>query len=256
MLNYKLLLFLFLGFSISCVSPKKITYFQTKEGQEWHTIQAIANEIELTIQPGDALLIALSSFDPEAIAPFIINNRQFGQNNFGGQATYVVNKAGYIEFPVLDTVKVNGLKINELRDKLIKEVKAFVNDPVVSVRFSELKVTILGEVSRRGVISSSRDRLSIIEAIGMAGDITEYGNRSNVLLIREEDGVRRTARINLLTVDVFNSPFYYLKPNDIIYVEPNKRKSVNLSSAQTSRVLSLVTGVTSLTALLIALFRS
>ncbi|MFK7932754.1 MAG: polysaccharide biosynthesis/export family protein [Saprospiraceae bacterium] len=115
-------------------------------------------------------------------------------------------------------------------------------------------MTVLGEVGRRGIISTTKDRLSIIEAIGQAGDISDFGNRSNVLLIREENGKREIARLNLLTVDIFNSPYYYLKQNDIIYVEPDRRKSINLSSNQTNRIVSLVTSVTSLTALLIALF--
>jgi len=257
-----ILLFLFLAsLFASCVSPKELTYFQTKEGQEWQKIQAITNSVELKIQIGDYLNIVVSSFDPIAVAPFnrrsgnFDNSQNFNNGNRGFNS-YLVNSNGIIEFPVLGDVQADGLLLEELKANLLEKVKEYVKDPVVSVRFDDLRVTVIGEVRNKGTVSVNREKLSIIEALGQAGDITDFGDRSNVLLIREENGKRTMEYIDLLTMDVFNSPYYYLKQNDILYVEPNKRKSVNLSFNETGRAISIVSGLTSLTALLIALFRN
>jgi len=245
----------------SCVSPKELTYFQTKEGQEWQKIQAITNSVALKIQKGDYLNIIVSSFDPIAVAPFNrrsgnFNNVQNFNNGNRRFNSYLVNSDGIIEFPVLGDIPVDGLLLADLKANLLEKVKEYVKDPVVSVRFDDLRVTVIGEVRNKGTVSVNREKLSIIEALGQAGDITDFGDRSNVLLIREENGRRTMEYIDLLTMDVFNSPYYYLKQNDILYVEPNKRKSVNLSFNETGRAISIVSGLTSLTALLIALFRN
>lgn len=261
-LNQYFLFLCSLSLLTSCVSPKELAYFQTTEGQEWQKIQAITNSINLDIQNGDFLNIVVSSFDPIAVAPFNrrsgnFNNFQNFNNNGGrGNNTYLVNSNGNIEFPVLGDVPAAGLLLEELKANLLEKVKKYVKDPVVSVRFDDLRVTVIGEVQRSGTISINREKLSIIEALGEAGDITNFGDRSKVLLIREENGRRIMEYIDLLTMDVFNSPYYYLKQNDILYVEPNKRKSVNLSFNETGRAISIVSGLTSLTALLIALFRN
>lgn len=240
-------------FFMSCLTPQELTYFQTPEGRETLKQMEITNGIDLTIQEGDELIIIVSSFDPIAVQPFNINNQQQQGQAQQGALGYQVGKDGSINFPVLGKIQAKGLTLNNLHDTLAVQIKEYVNDPVINIRYANFRVTVLGEVNSPGVITTNVERLSIIEAIGQAGDITNFGNRSNILLIREQYGQRITERLDLLYTDIFTSPYYYLRQNDIIYVEPIEAKSTLLSAQQTSQILSLVTGVASFAALIIAL---
>ena len=253
-LKYKSFLFLALApFCLfSCLVPQELTYFQTPEGQEWQKQMEITNSIDLTIQEGDELIIIVSSFDPIAVQPFNLQSQQQGQSQ-QGLLGYQVGKDGSINFPVLGKIQAKGLTLNNLHDTLATQIKEYVNDPVINIRYANFRVTVLGEVGSPGVVTTSVERLSIIEAIGQAGDITNFGDRSKILLIREQDGQRIMERLDLLYMDIFTSPYYYLKQNDIIYVEPTEAKSTLVSAQQTSQILSLITSVTSFAALIVAI---
>lgn len=225
-----LLFILVLG--ASCVNTKKALYFA---GQNEGSFRSPAVP-KLVIQNNDLLNISVSSLNPEASAIF-------NQPNNGGAAAttttttatgYLVDGDGNIQFPFLGSIKAAGLTKDELKNKLTKDLvdKKLLVDPIIVVRFLNFKVTVLGEVAHPTVITVPSEKISLLEAIGLAGDLTIYAQRDNVLVIREEDGKKITKRLNLNSTEVFNSPYYYLKSNDVVYVEPNKNKVATTSRWQ------------------------
>jgi polysaccharide export outer membrane protein len=140
------------------------------------------------------------------------------------RSTYLVDNAGTIQFPVLGTLKVSGLNKNQVKEILYTKISEYAKDPVINLRIVNYKVSVLGEVANPGSYTISSDRITIPEALALAGDMTLFGRRENVLLIRETEGVKTTVRINMTDPNLLNSPYYYLTQNDVLYVEPNKRK--------------------------------
>lgn len=214
---------------VSCVNTKKISYFNDVKDTEFSSTTL---ERQTPIRPNDILSINISSLNAEASSQFNLQNNNVsrattvtGSNTESGG--YLVNTNGYIEMPMLGAVKAAGLTKEELRDtikSLILSQKLLVG-PVVEIRFLNYEVTVLGEVNKPTVITVPNERISLLKALGLAGDLTIYGKRDNVLLIREENGKKMTRHINLNSKDFFNSPYYYLQPNDVIYVEPNRNKA-------------------------------
>ncbi|HEY9363501.1 MAG TPA: polysaccharide biosynthesis/export family protein, partial [Chitinophagaceae bacterium] len=141
-------------------------------------------------------------------------------------SAYLVNSDGNIVFPLLGTITATGLSKRELQDKLTKTLvdNQLLTDPIVSIRFLNFKITVLGEVNHPTVLTVPSEKISLLEAIGLAGDLTLQARRDNVLIIREENSQKIIKRINLNSTEVFRSPYYYLKSNDVIYVEPNKAR--------------------------------
>jgi polysaccharide export outer membrane protein len=234
-------------------------------------IEAIANSIDLSIQPEDLLQINLSSFSAEAIKPFASQAGGVGagqQNNMmmmqgtGSESSnslelftgFFVDKAGYINYPVLGRVKVGGLTLNDARDTLLRRIIPYVSDAVLDFRFLNLKITMLGEVTRPGLVRLSNKRVTLLEAIGMAGDLTPYADRKNILLMREKDGQRQYVPLNLQDPAVFVSPYFYLEQNDFIYIPPTKAKVGGIAD-QTNRLLTFGSAGLSLITLIVALFR-
>jgi polysaccharide export outer membrane protein len=235
------------------------TQFPAEEG--------ISNSLELRVQPDDLLRITVSSFNPEAVAPFNIEipnqqNMQMAgqiQNSQGNYMLelfngYFVDREGYISFPVLGRLKVQGLTLLEVERLVTEGTKPYLKDPVVNVRFLNFKVTVTGEVARPGVIRVSNQRMTILEAIGNAGDFTPYANRTNVLLIREEDGKRFYHRFNFQQEDLFKSPYFFLKQNDVIYVEPIRAKVATVQDPF-ARGVTYGSAFISIITLAVALFR-
>jgi polysaccharide export outer membrane protein len=193
------------------------------------------------IQNNDLLSITVSSLNPEASAVF---NTPGGANNSNSNAQptatttpangYLVDGEGNIQFPFLGTVKVSGMTKEELKDKLTKSLvdKKLLVDPIITVRFLNFKVTVLGEVAHPTVVTVPSESITLLEALGLAGDLTIYAQRDNVLVIRDEDGKKVTHRLNLNNTELFSSPYYYLKSNDVVYVEPNKAKVASTSRSQ------------------------
>lgn len=217
----------------SCTNTKKALYFA---GQNDGSFDATAVP-KLVVQNNDLLSISVSSLNPEASAIF---NQP---NNSGATATtttttasgYLVDGEGNIQFPFLGSIKAAGLTKDELKAKLTKDLvdKKLLVDPIIVVRFLNFKVTVLGEVAHPTVITVPSEKISLLEAIGLAGDLTIYAQRDNVMVIREEDGKKVTKRLNLNSTELFNSPYYYLKSNDVVYVEPSKAKVATTSRWQT-----------------------
>lgn len=218
--------------AVGCASQKQISYLQNVPEQYE---QIIENNYEITILPDDLLSIMVNSKDTELaqmfnlpMVSFQINNSTTGigssQNKVLG---YLVDSEGYIDFPFLGKLKVLGLTRTQLTS-LIKEQlisKGLLNDPIVTVQFLNFRISVMGEVAHPGTFDLTSDRITILEALSRAGDMTIYGKRENVKIIREENGKRSVATLDLRNDNIFTSPYYYLQQNDIVYVEPNKAKA-------------------------------
>ena len=207
----------------SCASREKIVYFQDIEGEEQK--DSILSS-EPTLQVGDLLYINISSTDAEAALPFNLYELPILGNMISSTRpqAYLVNSDGNINFPVLGKLSVEGFTTLQLTLILEKELKDYIVTPIINIRLTNFKVSVLGEVTRPGVFEVINERLSIIEALTLAGDLTIYGNRESIMLIRERDGKKEFTSIDLTDKRLFNSPHYYLRQNDILYVSPNKTR--------------------------------
>jgi polysaccharide export outer membrane protein len=233
-LQWYCVLLILLG-GVSCTNTKKAVYFSDQKNGSFEA-PAIP---KLVIQNNDLLSISVSSLNPEASAVFNQPNNPPSTTNSNTSTTtaatgYLVDGEGNIQFPFLGVVKASGLSKDELKDKLTKSLvdKKLLVDPIITIRFLNFKVTVLGEVAHPNVVTVPSERISLLEAIGLAGDLTIYAQRDNVLVIRDEDGKKVTHRLNLNSTELFNSPYYYLKSNDVVYVEPNRSKVASTGRSQ------------------------
>ncbi len=208
-----------------CASSKKINYFQDQE--EGSEPQETIINYEPTIQYGDVLNINVSSLEPEAAIPF--NVFETLGNGVARPLPYIVNAEGYINFPSLGQFKIAGLTITQATELLNEKLLPFLNNPIINIRYINFKVSVLGEVRAPGSYPVTNERITILEAIAIAGDLTIYGKRKSVTLIREQNGKRTFTNIDLTNKELFDSPYFYLTQNDIIYVESNKTR-VNSSA--------------------------
>lgn len=216
----------------SCVSTKKVHYFQDFNSTD--TTGVASKNFETRIKPDDALIIIVSALDPAAAEPFNLPlvttmgtevgdmDRANGMNRF---QTYLVDRNGEIEFPVLGKIAVGGLTKEEVLVKFDELLSKYIQDPIVNVRIANFKVSIMGEVARPGSYEIASERISLPEALSKAGDLTIYGNRQEVLLIRDNNGNKTHYMVDLTSAEVINSPLFYMQQNDIVYVKPNKVKT-------------------------------
>lgn len=231
-LNLKLNLQIFsalLVLSTAC-SQRNLVYFSDLQQGASGNETPIRNYAQPTIQPDDILSITVSSLNPESNVLFNNVILPTNSNTSGviaatkGTEGYQVDKSGFINFPVIGKVLLAGLSKEQAIDKMTNEIKVHVKNPIVNIRFMNFKITVIGEVSKPSTFVVDTEKINVLEALGLAGDMTAYGRRENVLIIREQQGVRRTTRINLNNKDVLNSPYFYLQQNDIVYVEPSNRE--------------------------------
>lgn len=229
--NYQVVCSLLVLSLITSCSNRNLVYFSDLPASSSYEVP-VKNYMHPKIQPDDILSITVSSLNPESNVLF--NNVILPQTT-GGTANviankvnegYLVDKDGSINFPVIGKVLLAGLTKEEAVEKMTNEVKAHVKNPIVNVRFVNFKVTVVGEVNLPSTFTVATEKINVIEALGLAGDMTAYGKRENVLIIREKEGVRSATRINLNNKDVLNSPYFYLQQNDIVYVEPDNRAKV------------------------------
>jgi polysaccharide export outer membrane protein len=193
---------------------------------------------ELIIQSQDMLSIIVSSKDPELALPFnlpLISYQGVGEISTGQQRllSYIVDKDGDIDFPVLGTLHIEGLTRSQLSQSVKEKIIAggYIKDPVVTVQFINFRITVNGEVARPGAFEIKNDHITLYEAISMAGDLTIYGKRNNVKVVREKNGERTVHEVDLRSAKIFDSPVYYLQQNDIIYVTPNRYRSNQTNNA-------------------------
>jgi len=221
-LNFLLLVFVALAL-FSCRSKKNVVYLQ---GADNYGGSGSVENYEAVIQPDDILSITIGSQSPEAAEPF---NQKTDQNLNSSSTNntlrgYLVDKDGFIEFPVLGKMKVAGLNRTELIEMLREKLQPYLTDAMINLRIINFKVTVLGEVNRPGAVEARSDRLTILEAIAQAGDLTIQGLRKNVLIIRDNQGQKTYARVDLTDAKLVDSPYYYLKQNDVVYIEPRRAK--------------------------------
>ncbi|PVH25593.1 polysaccharide biosynthesis/export family protein [Sphingobacterium corticibacter] len=223
----------------SC-SVKNVVYFKDLPSDTLKVIKSAADFSEPIIQSDDLLSITVQTLDPTTSN--IANQTEAIQavgassaSNVGNQVIsgFLVDKDGYVHMTLLGKVKVAGLTTYKARELITQKAQEFYRDPTVQVRFANYKITILGEVTRPATYTVPNEKVTILDALGLAGDLTIYGKRENVLLIREENGQKAMVRLNLADSDIFQSPYYYLRQNDVIYVEPGKAKAATNNAART-----------------------
>lgn len=207
----------------SCATKKEIIYFQDIQALNSKNIE---QPFEPIIETNDILYISVSSMEPKAIAPFIKKREDASATNTNtnpGLDGYLVKKDGSIIFPVVGDIYVAGDTRAQVVEKVKKKLSEYIKDVVVDVRIMNFEITILGEVENPGVFPIRDERVTLPEAIALAGDLTADGKRENITVVREENGKRLVETIDLTRADFFNSDFYYLKQNDVIYVQPSLR---------------------------------
>lgn len=226
----------------SCASRKDIVYFQDTGDFE---TQVNTNTFVSKFKIDDLVSINVSSLNPEASAPFNLTKGAGDGSTVPGQSVdYLVDQAGEIDFPVIGKIKIAGLSPDELRILLRDRLSEYLKDPIINIRLLNFSVTILGEVNAPGTYPVNGEQITILEALGFAGDLTIRGVRKNVLVIRDFEGTKVYTRIDLTSKDMTKSPVYYLTQNDVVYVEPNKSgisaSSLDQRASITISILSVI----------------
>ena len=219
--------------AVSCVTQKQMTYLSDAQPESAASINSsFVPQSEMVVRSGDALTIFVSALDQEAVTPYNLPMVVYAKPGEQQLSTtpamqyYIVDEEGNIDFPVLGKLHVAGMRRNEIENYLKKQLETQVLNPLVHVNLVNAKISVMGEVARPGQIALVSGRMTILEALAAAGDLTPYGRRDNVLLTREVDGKVEIARLNLGSKDLFTSPYYYVQQNDVIYVSPNKVRAV------------------------------
>ncbi len=229
-----------------CAPRRDLVYFSNLAKQ---TSDEKLPSQEVKIQQNDLLSVSINSLNQESNVLFAVNTKApSAENNYKVEG-YRVNKEGMINLPVVGNVRLEGLTIEQAQNTISRELDKYVKKPVVDIQLVNFKVTVIGEVNRPSNFTVQGDNINLLQALGMAGDMTVYGKRDNVLVIREQNGQRVMKRLNLNNQDVMNSPFFFLKQNDIVYVEPDKSKASEYST--NTRVMPLVIASISAVAVLI-----
>lgn len=243
--NHLLLFICFLTLG-SCAQRRNLVYFSTLADQE---VELKLQDKAVVIQQNDLLRININSLSPESNSLFAVTRQSAGLAPVEPTG-YRVGQDGKVTLPVIGSFKVEGMTIPQSQEALIKELGKYVKEPVVEVQLLNFKVTVIGEVNRPSSFTIPGDHINLLEALGLAGDMTVYGKRENVLIIREENGKRVMKRIDLNDQEILNEPFFNLKQNDIVYVEPDKSKAIEYSP--NTRIMPVVIASISAVAVLIS----
>ncbi|CAL1519265.1 polysaccharide biosynthesis/export family protein [Chitinophaga sp. MM2321] len=246
----------------SCASPKNITYFKdipdTLESKEVE--QALYKTP--VVQVDDILQVSIQTLDPAAT--LLLNQQNTASwpvtgtpgnstsANNSGVSGYLVDKDGYVVLPLIGKMLVKDKSTSEVREAIRLKAAEYYKDPVVNVRMANFKITVLGEVARPSTYVMPNEKVTVLDALGMAGDLTIYGKRENVLLIREKAGKKEFVRFNLNNSNLFTSPYYYLQQGDVVYVEPNKSK---IASTDGARLRNITIVSSALSVLIVLLTR-
>lgn len=249
----KFLLFLVIISLASCASRKDLAYLQNADSMQ--NLESFYS-FEPTLKVDDLLSIIVSAETPEVTIPFnlpqIQGNYEIG-NNQNGIKTYLIDAEGFIDFPVVGSIQLAGLSRTKAVEKLQEAVAIYIINPSINLRILNYKVSIIGEVARPGNYQLQSERITLLEALSMAGDLTIYGKRDNILIMREVEGKKSFNRVDITSADFVNSPYYYLTQNDQIVVEPNKAR-MNASVVGPNITL-FISALSVLVSLSIILFR-
>ena len=258
-LQVQLSLFLFLVFIItcgSCINYKKSIYLNNlPEGVQADTVSVkLSSYADPKIKPNDILNVSVQTLDPQSssLMGTSTSSTFVTQGSTGGSTVtgFLVDKNGDVDLPLVGKIGVAGLTTSEARDVITQKAARYYKEPVVNVRFTNFNITILGEVNHPAVYTIANEKVSLLDAIGLAGDLTVFGKRDNVLLVREENGEKKFVRFDLNSTDIFKSPYFYLRQGDYIIVQPIKSRIVG-ADAVANRNLSIIsTGVTVVVALI------
>ncbi|MGC3978944.1 MAG: polysaccharide biosynthesis/export family protein [Paludibacteraceae bacterium] len=236
-----------------CASQKELSYFNTVNKNSADSINAFFKaKNESRISVGDQLSIIVSGPDPKAVVAFnspIVSYYSPNSDVIYGQPTlqpYLVDVDGNVNMPQIGKLKLQGLKKSEAVELITQKLEPFLKNPIVTIGFVNYKITVLGEVLRPGQYPITNERITLLDALGLAGDMTIYGKRDNVLIARENNGKLEFARLNLNTDEIFKSPYYYLQQNDVVYIEPNGAKAISSQNVPLyiSGISTLITLVT------------
>ncbi|MBO0938831.1 polysaccharide biosynthesis/export family protein [Fibrella sp. HMF5335] len=240
----------------SCVNSRQLAYFQTTTSAE--DTLALGDRFVPPIKRGDVLSIQVSSLNAEASAIFnpyssisvSDGNTVRGANTSLPQTSgYLVSDSGTVALPLIGQVKLEGLTNSRAAELIRIKLRNYLKEPTVSVRNQNFRVSVLGEVARPSLFTIPNEQLTLPEALGLAGDLTIYGRRDNVLIIREQGSKRTFARLDLTSRNAFRSPYYFLHPNDVVYVEPNKSRIA--STDRLYQISPIVLGVLSIVAIIL-----
>ena len=245
-----LFLFICVLLLASCASTKNVAYFKNADEVDLSQSRYL---YDAKIMPKDILSITVSTVNPEAAKPFNLSvpttftstNRNLNTN--GNLQSYLVDNNGCIDFPIVGILQVGGLTKPECEQLIRAKIVPYLNkneNPIVTVRMTNYKISVLGEVNRPGMFTVSNEKINILEALAQAGDLTIHGVRTNVKLIREDaTGKKAIVTLNLNDANIINSPYYYLQQNDIVYVEPNKVKARNSGVGSTTGLWFTATSI-------------
>lgn len=244
---------------IASCSVKKIVYFNDLPSGSEPLRKQAATFTEPVIQEDDILTITIQTLDPttaamanQAVAAQAVGNSSAA--NVGSQVIsgFLVDRDGYVHMTLLGKVRVKGLTTYQAREYITLLAAEYYKEPTVQLRFANFKITVLGEVARPATYTVPNEKMSVLDALGLAGDLTIYGKRENVLLIRDQEGQKELVRLDLNDSNIFSSPYFYLRQNDVLYVEPTKAKAAanNVARTQTFAIVGSIISV-----LIIALTR-
>ncbi len=256
--GFKLVLFIVICSQFACVKHPQLLYFRNQSEFVPLNNHQINNQIRIKIQPDDALFILVKSLDQETADPFNLfpstNINNITNSSNPTLTGYLVDQEGNIDFPILGRFNISGFTIDEAKEIIIEKLKPYILTPVVTIRFMNFRFTVLGEVNSPRTISVQGERITILEALGQAGDLTPYSNRENILVIREQGNKREFGYLNIHSPDIFKSPYFYLKQNDIVYVEPIPAVTATVRDP-ISEILPIISGLLSVTAVIVAFTR-
>lgn len=268
---HSLCLLILLCVFASCASTKHIAYFQNISNNVRDSAGAVtASSVTPTIEPDDILMISVNGANPAAAAVFNQSADSYNSPSYTGASTttedlygraaqytlgYLVDKNGNINFPLLGRLNLQGMTLIQAQDTLQSRLLPYLKDPLANIRFLNYKITVLGEVEHPGTFTIPNQQVTLLQALGMAGDMTIFGKRMNVLVIREKNGKREIGRINMNdSQSLFTSPFYYLQQNDVVYVQPSRSKLWNMDQTAT-RNISIIASVLSALAVVATVFK-
>jgi len=233
--------------SSACSPRRNLVYFSNLSNEQTES-QLITTDREPKIQTNDLLSITVNTLSNESNLLFSVNSNNINKNGNFEKEGYRVDNEGNINLPVAGNIPLEGLTIEQAQQRLVNNLNKYVRNPIVNIQFLNFRITVIGEVNQPSTLNVPNNQINLLEALGMAGDLTAYGKRENVLVIREFGGKRTMVRMNLNNKDILDSPYFYLKQNDVVYVEPDKAKSLEYSP--NNRLMPLVVASISAVAVL------
>jgi polysaccharide export outer membrane protein len=228
---------------VSCTSRKKILYFQNKSGNDSLTNFSYQKPIYL-LKTGDILFISIASINQDVVNAFNINTSTNINTYYSDASLYVngysINDSGFVDIPIIGSVKVEGCPLSEARKLIQKQVDMYLKEATAIVKLLSFKITVLGEATKPGVYSNYNESITVLEAIGKAGDITDYGDKTNILVVRPSMDGNEVFRLDLTDISLLTQEGYYLLPHDIVYVEPLRLKAFKSNTPNISIILSII----------------